>query len=222
MTWKQPIPVKIPELAGDPFGETLFQVLILRARNENCEVKRPDGTIISLKRGQLLVGREELATRFGLKVSEQLRVYRKLVKLEKVNELLNRQKSKDCTIITIKNYDKFVAMNNPAINQRTNSEQTMNTNKNVKSEKSGEEAAGFSKTPQVEYTQTELAEIARLNETTLVACERELSIFNQWCIEHSVKATSSGFQKWMSNAKNLPKAGDPALSEEEIKKRSIN
>ena len=135
MTWKQPIPVTFTELKNDPFADNLFAYLIRRARNEDGEIE-VHGEIISLKRGQLIVGRTKLAKAFGLKESEQGRVVRKLTRLQKVNNLVNIEGRKYCTVVTIKNYDSIVNMNTQMNNWRLTGEQLVNTNKSVKSGKS--------------------------------------------------------------------------------------
>lgn len=137
--WKQPIPVNIEELEGNPFRRSIFQHLLLRAANNDKEVY-VSGAYIPLKRGQCILGRFEFAAEFGLFQNEALRVYRELKKLEKVNKLVNIQKSRNCSIVTILNYDTWVLLeqsNEQTVNkQRTNSEQTVNTNKSVKNVKS--------------------------------------------------------------------------------------
>jgi hypothetical protein len=221
MTWKQPVPVHIPELRNDPFGETLFQKLIIMASNENREFEI-EGTPISVKRGDVVIGRKMLAKMFGLKKSEEQRVYRKLIKLGKTNKLLIKRKSLNCSIVTLNNFDQLVEMNNPTINQQTNDEQTVNTYKNEKSKKSEVESEVILKQSQLTCTQTELSEIARSFKTTSEAIERELPIFNQWYGDKGKSPTNIDFLRWIKNAKNLPKVDEPAMSDEEILKRSIN
>lgn len=142
MTWRQPIPTDLKDLTkGNEFCATLFAELLRRATNksEGAEVQVGDYWIY-LKRGQCTCGRFELARHFGLKRKEAQRVYRALKKLEEVHNLIEINKSKDCSIITIINYDELVDMKTSdeqsMIKQRTNNEQSMNTNKSVKSGKS--------------------------------------------------------------------------------------
>ena len=69
MKWKQPIPTNLKELTlGNVFCATLFAELIRRATNkpEGADVMVGDSWI-SLKRGQCICGRYELAKHFGLK-----------------------------------------------------------------------------------------------------------------------------------------------------------
>lgn len=136
--WKQPIPVKIDGL--NPFETTVFQKILLRCRNISQNIKvADDNTYINLEKGQCVVGRFEFAKEFGFSEKESLRVYRIIKKLEKVNKLMNIQRTKNCSIVTVQNYDDWVSLeqtNEQTVNkQRTNSEQTVNTNKSDKSVK---------------------------------------------------------------------------------------
>ena len=153
-SWRQPIPVTIPELKNDPFGELLFQRLVLKARDEPGYVE-VEGVPIWLERGEVIFGRETWAVAFGASrnLNEQSaqaqRVYRRLIKLEKVNNLINKRKSLNCSIVTIKNYDEVIQMNKPMNNRQTIDEQSMNTNKSAKSVKSGKKAQLAKNIPQV-------------------------------------------------------------------------
>jgi hypothetical protein len=138
MSWKQPIPTDIPIFSQNRFRKSIFQHLLLRCTNIDCQVFI-DGAYISLKRGQCILGRFEFAEEFGVKRSESLRVYRELKKIEKVNNLITIQKSRNCSIVTILNYDSWISFeqsNEQTVNnQRTISEQSVNTYKSVKSNK---------------------------------------------------------------------------------------
>ena len=142
MSWRQPIPTDLKELTlGNEFCATLFAELLRRATNkmEGAEVKIGDSWVF-LNRGQCICGRFELAKHFGLKKKESQRVSRALKKLEETHKLIKIRKSKDCSVITIKNYDELVEMktsNEQSMNkQRTNNKQSINTNKSVKNKKS--------------------------------------------------------------------------------------
>lgn len=137
MSWKQFIPIEIDGL--NPFETTVFQALLLRCANEQKYIKVADNnSYITLQRGQCCIGRFEFAKQFGLEKSECLRVWRIVDKLQKVNNLLNKQKSKNCSIVTILNYDSYVTIeqsNEQSVNnQRTISEQSVNTNNTSKSD----------------------------------------------------------------------------------------
>lgn len=136
--WKQPIPTNLIEIfKGDKFKSTIFTILLLRARNEDTIYYFEDGESVLLKRGQCVVGRYDLAQCLGLKRKESLRCYRKLKSIEKADKLLNLQKYKDCSIVTIHDYDEIIrfeqSSEHSVNNLRTINEQSMNTNKSVKS-----------------------------------------------------------------------------------------
>lgn len=133
--WKQPIPVTVDGLEGNPFGENIFLYLLRRARREDGYAFIGDYRI-ELKRGQIAIGRFTLAEAFGMKRTESLRVHRMLVKLKKANIYLNIQRHPVCSIITILNYDEWVRLEqpgeHPVNNQRTSGEHPVNTNKDRK------------------------------------------------------------------------------------------
>lgn len=132
MSWKQPIPVEIPELKHDKLLQTVFQHILLRCTNENRTVNI-GGESINLKRGQCIFGRKEFAEELGC---EHLKVYRKVIFLQKVNNWLNIWRHRYCSVIEVKNYNEWVEMNNSMNNWRTSGEHLVNTNKSDKSDKS--------------------------------------------------------------------------------------
>lgn len=128
MIWKQPIPVEIPQLNGDKFATTVFQKLLLRCSNENRTVYVGDSTV-ELKRGQCVCGRYELAKCFGLKRKESARIRNVLSKLQKTAKLITKRKAKDCSVITVLNYDDWVEMTKLPNNQTPIQDQSNATNK---------------------------------------------------------------------------------------------
>lgn len=124
MNWKQPIPTNIDELTkGDKFAATIFEKLLLRAANKLHMVYIGD-TEIWLERGQCICGRYELAKCLGLKRSEAGRVQRKLDMLVKRFKLIDKRKSLDCSVITIRNYDELTRFE-PSDEQSTDNLQTI-------------------------------------------------------------------------------------------------
>ena len=108
MVWKQPIDTDLARFTkGNVFAATVLMELIRRASNIDREIQVND-TWISVKRGQCIVGRFELAKYFGLKKNEASRIQRILDKLENTYQQIHKRKSKDCSIITILNYDSLV------------------------------------------------------------------------------------------------------------------
>jgi hypothetical protein len=105
MAWKQPIDTELDKLTkGNLFAATVLMELIRRASNSERAVYFND-ICIHLNKGECICGRYELAARFGLKRREAGRVQRALVKLEKRYNAIHRRKSKDCSIVTVLNYD---------------------------------------------------------------------------------------------------------------------
>jgi hypothetical protein len=134
MIWKQPIPVEIPQLKGDKFATTVFQILLLRCSNENRTVYVGDSTV-ELQRGQCVCGRYELAKCFGLKRKESARIRNVLSKLQITAKLITKRKAKDCSVITVLNYDEWVEMTKLPNNQTPIQDQSNATNKSDKSAK---------------------------------------------------------------------------------------
>ncbi len=131
MIWRQPIPVKIPQLDGNKFASTVFQLLLIRCANQSQTVYVGNSSI-DLTRGQCVVGRNEMAKCFGLKSNETSRIRNILKKLENKYKLITKRKSKNCSIITVIKYDDWVDMTKQTANQRPNKDQSKTTNKNDK------------------------------------------------------------------------------------------
>ena len=136
MSWKQPIPVTIEGLSKKE--QSVMQKILLRCRNETG-FATIDGVEIKLERGECIIGRYEFAEEFLLKRKESMRVQRIVDKLVKVNNLMSKRKSLNCTILTVHNYDSLVSIeqtNEPsASNRRAIDEPSMSTNKSDKSDK---------------------------------------------------------------------------------------
>lgn len=176
MNWKQPIPTEIPECGGDEFAQTLFQLLVLRASNEDRNVYLEDGSMIFLKRGQTIFGRNRWAKILGMNTRSSLKVFRKLVKLEKVYKLVNNQKSRNCTIVTILNYDKvtsFEQSNEQTVNnQRTINEQTVNTYKSNNTSKNVKNVNNI-------YTPPSPKEVLQFSEKEILSYRNFIKFFNE-------------------------------------------
>jgi len=134
-SWKQPIAVEISPIKGNVFATTVFQKLLIRCSNEDRTVYIDDITPIELHRGQCVVGRYELAKCFGLKRNESGRVRTVLDKLENSAKLITKQKSLNCSIVTILNYDNWVEMTKLETNHQPNESQSIATNKSEESVK---------------------------------------------------------------------------------------
>ncbi|MBI3887583.1 hypothetical protein HY310_00765 [Candidatus Microgenomates bacterium] len=142
MIWKQPIPTNLKDLTkGNLFAATVFAELIRRGANSDTEIIL-EGNWLNVSRGQCICGRFELAKCFGLKENESGRIQRILNKLEKTYKLIDKRKSLNCTIVTIKNYDELICFDqsnkSDATNRRPIDNQSTDTNKSVKNEESVE------------------------------------------------------------------------------------
>lgn len=136
MNWKQPIPTNLVDYTnGDKFAATLLMVLISRVSNKE-NTAYINNVPISLHRGQCICGRFELARCFGMKKGEEGRVQRKLERLVNPLKLITKQKSRDCSIVTINSYDELIKMktsDEQSINKRQSyNNRATDTNKSVK------------------------------------------------------------------------------------------
>jgi hypothetical protein len=135
--WKQPIPTNLNNVFGeDQLCRLIYIELLLRARNTDTPTEIGN-MIVFLKRGQAVCGEVELGRLFNRN--------RKTIKkaLNVLNRIYNRTDNTTTTrgtIVTIRNYDEVVKMDNRTDN-RTDSRgtaegQPRDTNKSVKSVKS--------------------------------------------------------------------------------------
>lgn len=108
MTWKQPIPVDLQKIFGsDHLSQTMFERLLIRARVEDntspdCEYW---DTHLVLRRGQSVCGRKELGKWFN---RDPKTIKRHLEKLQNEYKLVDNLPTPKGTIVTIKNFDRFV------------------------------------------------------------------------------------------------------------------
>jgi len=141
MTWKQPIPTNVVEMCrGNKFDSVVYMLLLLRARTTPETYYLPSGGYVYLERGQSFCGRFELAEYLGLTETQSGQIQRSLSRLQKPDELIDKQKTRNGSIVTIKNFDEVIRMDKQTDNQQTNHRQTIDTYKTVKSVKSDREA----------------------------------------------------------------------------------
>ena len=176
--WKQPVPTVIPELESTPFLKTVFQQLLLRCTNSSKYVNRPDGSPIFLERGQCLVGRYEFAASFGLDRGQSKRIERAINKLIATN-LMTKRKNRNCSIVSINNYDEIVGMTKQMTHQRPNSDQTVTTNKSDKSVKSAKET-GIARSLKEELPREKIEELATKHGITPERVEQEKQAYILW------------------------------------------
>lgn len=135
--WKTPIPTNLADkyCQGNKFAASVLRELLCRARNTDGTIYH-HGEPIILKKGQCVCGRIELAGCFGLSKNQSGKVQRILSFLEKSANQIDKQKSRNCSIITITNYceiTSFEQSNKQSIdNQQSNNRQSIDTNKSDK------------------------------------------------------------------------------------------
>jgi len=136
--WKQPIPTNIEaDFGEDSIAFTLYIMLLYKACNKDTVVNFGGNKLIELKRGQTIFGRNKWKNYFGISPSGIEKI---LKRLEKVTCKVTCERSKNCTVVTIKNYDELVSMSqaeSQVSNMSVTSEwHVSNTSKSVKSDKS--------------------------------------------------------------------------------------
>lgn len=138
MEWKQPITTNALDLChGDKFDTTVFILLLWRARNADGSFYLPNGDKVDLKRGQSFCGRYELAEFFGLNRNRAGKIQRSIDRLQNSHHLIDKQKTRNGSIISINNYDELVDVrrtNEQSIDhQQTIDRPTIDTNNSVNS-----------------------------------------------------------------------------------------
>jgi len=140
MIWKQPIPTNLEtDFGEDMLVYTLYILILLRACNEDVVVNF-GGKLVDLKRGQTIFGRNKWCEYLSLspKGIENL-----LKRLEKVPSKVTCERTRNCTLITILNYDSIVSMSAQQsakqVPSKCQASATSKSVKNVKSVKSTRE-----------------------------------------------------------------------------------
>jgi len=118
---------------GNKPASLIYIILLLRTKNKDSFEQLKNGGVM-LKRGQCVCGREELAEWLGLKKTQSGKIDRILIFLEKTAKLIDKRRTRNGTIITIRSYDKVIGFSKQT-NQQTNYRQTTDTNKSVKIDK---------------------------------------------------------------------------------------
>jgi len=107
----------------------LWVHLLLSANHkDNTFVK--NGSLVTVKRGQLLTGRTLLSAATGLSESKVQRLLETFVSLE----MIEQQTNSKSRLISITNYDSYQSTEQQMNSKRTANEQQMNTNNNVNNE----------------------------------------------------------------------------------------
>lgn len=138
MAWKQPIPTNLEaDFGDDSIAFSLYILLFYKACNKDTVVNFGGNKLIELKRGQTVFGRNKWKNYFGISSSGIEKI---LKRLEKVTGKVTCERTANCTVVTIKNYDELVSMSQAeeqVSNKSVTSEwQVSNTSKSIKSDKS--------------------------------------------------------------------------------------
>lgn len=141
MAWKQPMDTNLERFTqGNEFAATVMMELIRRAANQTREIYFEEaGGYVKIERGECVVGRYELARRFGLKRNESQRIVRVLNKLENEYKLIKKRRGRNCTIITILNYEELVGFPEKEVEKEEKLEHGRSSLKEGKIENSNED-----------------------------------------------------------------------------------
>ncbi|HWY79102.1 MAG TPA: hypothetical protein VNW29_01970 [Candidatus Sulfotelmatobacter sp.] len=137
MSWKQPILTGLESIFGEDYRcMQLYKELIYRANNTSgtsVSIKKRAGVSITviLQRGEVLYGRIKFASYL---VWDDKTCDRALIKLEKVYKLVTNKRTRNYTVVTIKNYNQVVDMTKQMSNIRPTFDQDTTTSNNDKSE----------------------------------------------------------------------------------------
>lgn len=133
MSWKVPIDTEHDSFFGsDYLCCDLFRLLLLRSqRNDMGKPEYYEGKPYQLKRGQSLYGRLGTAKRLRASPSGTDRA---LLRLEKVYSKVTSERTRNYTIVTIKNYDQEIELDKHLNKQRTSKDTQVDTNKEGKKE----------------------------------------------------------------------------------------
>lgn len=118
-------------ISHDPLYFSLFIWLLLLANHKEQQALF-NGKVVSIKKGQVLTGRNKLVQITGINRSKIERILKHL----KSEHMIEQQVSNRFRIISIANYEQYQDQNNAIrAGKRATSEQPVSTNKNEKNEK---------------------------------------------------------------------------------------
>lgn len=123
-----------PVVCKDAEYFTVWTYLLLNATHTECDMIF-NGKRIMLKAGQLITGRKSISERFNISESKVQRVMKKL----EIEQQIEQQTCSKNRLISIVNWNLYQStehqVEQQVNNNRTTSEQQVNTNKNVKNDK---------------------------------------------------------------------------------------
>lgn len=122
-----------PVVCKDAEYFTVWTYLLLNATHTECDMIF-NGKRITLKAGQLITGRKSISERFNISESKVQRVMKKL----EIEQQIEQQTCSKNRLISIVNWHLYQStehlIEQQVNNNRTTSEQQVNTNKNVKND----------------------------------------------------------------------------------------
>lgn len=123
-----------PIICKDSEYFSVWCYLMLNATHAEYDVEFKNERI-TLKSGQLITGRKSISEKFNISDSKVQRILKKL----EIEQQIEQQTSTKNRLISIVNWDQYQKSEQqeeqPVNNERTTSEQQVNTNKNVKKDK---------------------------------------------------------------------------------------
>ena len=122
--------IKESSIWTDSQAVHLWITLLINANHAENEFLQ-NGSLVRVKRGQVLTGRKSLSAETGINESKIQRLLKTFEKCHMIEQLTNNRSR----LISIINYDQYQASEQPVNNQRTTNEQQMNTNNNDKNKK---------------------------------------------------------------------------------------
>jgi len=122
--------IKESSIWTDSQAVHLWLTLLINANHAENEFLQ-NGSLVRVKRGQVLTGRKALSAETGINESKIQRLLKTFEKCHMIEQLTNNRSR----LISILNYDQYQASEQPVNNQRTTNEQQMNTNNNVNNKK---------------------------------------------------------------------------------------
>jgi hypothetical protein len=186
----------------------LWVVLLLMASHDDREYFWNGKTII-LKSGQLITGRKALSEKTGINENKIERI----LKCFKSEQQIEQQTTSSSRLISILNWDKFQQSEQPfeqrVNNDRTTSEQRVNTNKELKKDNNLriKEKGVVNK-----FTPPQLSEVVKyfqLNQSTIHDAEKFHDHFtsNGWLVSGKarMKDWQASARNWIKNSKKWNK-----------------
>lgn len=192
---------------NNPDAFMLWMQLLLRVNHKDAKVM-VGNSIVDIKRGQFLTGRNKLSEYTGINRSKLER----LLKMLESEHQIEQQKTTKYRVISITNYDKYQSAEQQVSNKRATSEQQVSTNKNDKNVNNDKNE---SKAPRAQFkapTQIEVENYFLSKGFTFEDAKRESVKFYSyydskgWLVGKSkMKNWKSAVTGWIARSSDKPK-----------------